>query len=165
MRDRNAYIDIDYVFTYLISALILASVLRSTGSLGRSATENSIELVLQDLALRLAEKIETAIYLATKANSSELELNLSLSYPIELAGGGYEKVNYKIKLNNTTVTITTWQLELCTSIYNPGTCWVKVFGENYIRGYLLIREGTIGINKTIKIVYRYEEGLKYILVF
>lgn len=148
-KDRKAYVEIGYIFTYLISAMLLVSILASTLNLGRETRESSLELLLQDIANSLAAKLETAAQLARACNNSTF--NLSFSFYSELAGSPTQ-VMYKIEVTNNTVFINTTDIKVKDSIYNPGNVWIKTEGD-YIVGWIIFRESASGTSDRIRISY------------
>ncbi|MDI6707674.1 MAG: hypothetical protein QME47_01060 [Candidatus Thermoplasmatota archaeon] len=146
IRSTKGYIEIGYVFTYLISAMLLVSVIANTSNLAREATTSSIELLLQDIANRLACKLEQAVYLASVCKNASFDL--SFHFSTELAGSPPVDIKYNIKISNTTVVITTLETSVEAHTYNLG---IELKGD--IAGYIMVRESASGSKDTIKISY------------
>ncbi|MEW6069652.1 MAG: hypothetical protein AB1485_03465 [Candidatus Thermoplasmatota archaeon] len=148
IRNTKGYVEMGYVFTYLISAMLLVSVIANTGNFGREATGSSAELLLQDVANRLARKLEEVVYLARVCGNATF--NISFYFPAELAGSPPREIKYNIKINNTTVVIDALETSVESHIYNLGDIELK----GSIEGYIIVRESSSGARDTIKISYK-----------
>ncbi len=146
MIDRRGYVEIGYVYTYLISALLLASIISVSMNLSMQTEESSVEMLLQDVANRLAIGIEKAILQMRLDSESRGEINISFQSEIQ---GRYTILEYNITATNATVYINTTKVKVRSTINNPGT--VNVNGT--IIGYIIARESITGCTNTIRISY------------
>lgn len=146
MIDRRGYVEIGYVYTYLISALLLASIISVSMNLTVQSEESSVEMLLQDLANRIAIGIEKAILQVRLHNNSIFEINISFQSELQ---GRYTVLEYNITATNVTVYINTTKVKVSSSINNPGT--VNVTGT--VIGYIISRESITGCTNTIRISY------------
>lgn len=156
MIDRRGYVEIGYIYTYLISALLLASIISVSINLTIQSEESSVEMLLQDVANRLAVGIEKAILQVRLHSESRGEINISIniSFQSELQGR-YTVLEYNITATNATVYINTTKVKVCSSINNPGT--VNVTGT--VIGYIIARESLTGCTNTIRISYNSEDNV------
>lgn len=165
MMDDKGYAEIGYVFTYLASAMVLASVIGVCVNLTMESRDASTEIILQDTANRIAKGIDNAVYMANAHPNSSY--NTIVSFPSEIRGGNAE-MRYTIELTNDTVYINASDgIRVRSRIRNFGNInisigyvnetEVKVI-EDSIKGSILVREYASGGMRTIKIIWDKDNG-------
>lgn len=152
MIDRRGYVEIGYIYTYLISALLLASIISVSINLTIQSEESSVEMLLQDVANRLAVGIERAILQVRLDSESRGEINISFQSELQ---GRYTVLEYNITATNATVYINTTKVKVSSSINNPGT--VNVNGT--VIGHIIARESITGCTNTIRISYNSKDNV------
>jgi len=146
MNDKG-YAEIGYVFTYLASAMVLASVIGVCINMTMESRDASTEIILQDAANRIAKGIDDAVYMANAHPNSTY--NTTVSFPSEIRGGNAE-MNYAIEVTNDTVYINASDgIKVKSRIHNFGG--INISGE--IKGSILVREYASGATRTIKIIW------------
>ncbi len=147
MIDNKGYAEIGYVFTYLASAIVLASVIGVCANLTMESRNVSTEIILQDTANRIANNIDTAVYMANAHPNSTY--NTTISFPSEIRGSNAD-MRYEIKVTNDTVYINASDgIRVRSRIHNFGG--INISGE--IKGSILVREYASGATQTIKITW------------
>lgn len=158
--DNKGYAEIGYVFTYLASAMVLASVIGVCTNLTMESRDASTEIVLQDVANRIANNIDTAVYMAnTHPNST---YNDTVSFPSEIRGGSAD-MDYRIKVTNDTVYINASDgISVRSKMRNSNGISImigyinetgKLVPMDSIKGSILVREYASGATQAIKITW------------
>ena len=172
MMDDKGYAEIGYVFTYLASAMVLASVIGVCVNLTMESRDASTEIILQDAANRIAKSIDSAVYMANAHPGSTY--NASVSFPSEIRGGNAE-MRYAIDVTNDTVYINASDgIRVRSRIHNFGNINISIgyinetgkkVVKDSIKGSILVREYAGGGFNTIKITYLKYQNEKHILVW
>ncbi len=153
MIDNKGYAEIGYMFTYLASAIVLASVIGVCINLTMESRDASTEIILQDTANRIAEDIDSAVYMANAHSNSTY--NATVSFPSEIRGSNAD-MRYEIGVTNDTVYINASDgISVRSRIHNFGNINIKTDGD--IEGSILVREYASGGMQTIKIIWDAEE--------
>ena len=165
MMNDKGYAEIGYVFTYLASAMILASVIGVCINMTMESRDASTEIILQDTANRIAKGIDNAVYMANA--HPESTYNASVSFPSEIRGSNAE-MSYTIEVTNDTVYINASDgIRVRSRIHNFGNInissgYVNESGEKVvkdsIKGSILVREYASGATRTIKITWDKDNG-------
>ena len=165
MMNDKGYAEIGYVFTYLASAMVLASVIGVCINLTTESRDASTEIILQDAANRIANSVEKMVYAANGHPNSTYSIDVS--FPSEIRGGNAE-MRYIIEATNDTLYINASDgIRVRSRIHNFGNInisigyinetGVKVI-ENSIKGSILVREYASGGMQTIKIIWDKDNG-------
>jgi hypothetical protein len=150
MMDDKGYAEIGYVFTYLASAMVLASVIGVCVNLTMESRDASTEIILQDAANRITEGIDNAVYMANTHSNSTYSINVP--FPSEIRGGNAE-MHYTIEVTNDTVYINASDgIRVKSRIHNFGNINIRTLMED-IKGSILVREYASGATETIKITW------------
>jgi len=166
MMDNKGYAEIGYVFTYLASAMVLASVIGVCVNLTMESRDASTEIILQDAANRIAKGIDNAVYMVNAHPNSSY--NTTVSFPSEIRGGNAE-IKYAIEVTNDTVYINASDggIMVRSRIHNFGNInisigYINETGEKVvkdsIKGSILVREYASGGMQTIKIIWDKDNG-------
>ncbi len=160
MMDNKGYAEIGYMFTYLASAIVLASVIGVCINLTMESRDSSTEIILQDTANRIANNIDTAVYMANAHPTSTY--NTTISFPSEIRGSNAD-MKYKIEVTNDTVYVNASDgIRVRSRIHNFGNINIrtgyinetgKLVPKEDIKGSILVREYTSGGTQTIKITW------------
>lgn len=145
--DNKGYAEIGYVFTYLASAIVLASVIGVCTNLTVESRDASTEIILQDAANRIANNVDAAVYMAnTHPNST---YNNTVSFPSEIRGGSAD-MDYRIEVTNDTVYINASDgISVRSGVHNFGN--INISGD--VKGSIIVREYVSGATQTIKITW------------
>ncbi|MBU2565204.1 MAG: hypothetical protein KJ655_02990, partial [Candidatus Thermoplasmatota archaeon] len=147
MMNDKGYAEIGYVFTYLASAMVLASVIGVCINMTMESRDASTEIILQDAANRIAKGIDNAVYMANAHPNSSY--NTTVSFPSEIRGSNAE-MRYAIEVTNDTVYINASDgIRVRSRIHNFGN--INISGE--VKGSILVREYASGGMQTIKIIW------------
>lgn len=153
--DDKGYAEIGYVFTYLASAIVLASVIGACISLTAESRDASTEIILQDTANRIAGGVEKMVYMANSHPNSTYSVDVS--FPLEIRGSSAE-MKYAIEVTNDTVYINASDsIRVRSIIHNFGNINIKVVPKDSIKGSILVREYASGATQTVKITWDAEE--------
>lgn len=160
MMNDKGYAEIGYVFTYLASAMVLASVIGVCVNLTMESRDSSTEIILQDAANRIAKGIDNTIYMANAHPNSTYSTNVS--FPSEIRGSNAE-MNYAIEVTNDIVYINASDgIRVRSKIHNFGNINISIgyineteekVVKDSIKGSILVREYASGATRTIKITW------------
>ncbi|MBU3901835.1 MAG: hypothetical protein KKE04_00510 [Candidatus Thermoplasmatota archaeon] len=160
MMNDKGYAEIGYVFTYLASAMVLASVIGVCINMTMESRDASTEIILQDAANRIAKGIDDAVYMANAHPNSTY--NTTVSFPSEIRGSNAE-MNYAIEVTNDTIYINASDgIRVRSRIHNFGNINIrpgyinetgKLVPKDSIKGSILVREYASGATRTIKIIW------------
>lgn len=172
MIDNKGYAEIGYMFTYLASAIVLASIIGACLNLTMESRDSSTEIILQDTANRIANNIDSAVYMANAHPNSTY--NATVLFPSEIKGGSAD-MDYELVVTNDTVYINASDgIRVRSRIHNFGNISIrtgyidktgKPVPKEDIKGSILIREYTSGGTQTIKITYLRYQNQQYILIW
>jgi|GEM_PF-1789554 len=158
--DDRGYAEIGYVFTYLVAAIVLASVIGVCINLTAESRDASTEIILQDTANRIASSVEKVVYMANGHPNSTYSIDVS--FPLEIRGSSTE-MKYAIEVTDDAVYINASDgIRVRSRIHTFGNINISIgyinetgakIIKDSIKGSILVREYTSSATQTIKITW------------
>lgn len=142
--DSKGYVQIGYIYTFLLSALLLATLTYTTSGLVTETARYSERAQLKDVAGRIANGIEEVATIAKNHPNATYERYVKVPAPTEFS-------EYHIEVSNEVVYINaTGGVHVRKSFHNTGD--IMVYGKSAgSAGKLTIKYERIGNEKVISI--------------